>query len=154
MKGNRIEKRREGDSMAKAELKILIGLHRAVNEIDRQTSRLLQPYELTLGQFAVLEALYHKGDMTVGQVQEKILSSSGTIPLILKNLEKRGLILRKQDEEDKRRWILHLTEMGQQLIEEVYPKNEAMIIEQFQEYSEEEKEQFVTLLKKYGEKKR
>ena len=140
--------------MAKAELKILIGLHRAVNEIDRQTSRLLQPYELTLGQFAVLEALYHKGDMTVGQVQEKILSSSGTIPLILKNLEKRGLILRKQDEEDKRRWILHLTEMGQQLIEEVYPKNEAMIIEQFQEYSEEEKEQFVTLLKKYGEKKR
>lgn len=54
-----------------AELKILIGMHRAVNKIDGKTIKIVKQYGLSLGQFAVLEALYHKGDMTVGQVQEK-----------------------------------------------------------------------------------
>lgn len=130
----------------------MIGLHRAVNEIDRKTSRLLQPYQLTLGQFAVLEALYHKGDMSVGEVQEKILSSSGTIPLIIKNLEKRGLLARLKDESDGRRCILQLTELGKELIAEVYPKNEAMILDEFKIYSQGEKTELAALLKKYGEK--
>lgn len=119
------------------------------NAIDRKTSRLLQPYQLTLGQFAVLEALYHKGDMAVGQVQEKILSSSGTIPLIIQNLETRGLLVRLKDEADRRRCILQLTEPGRALIEEVYPQNESMILNEFQIYSEEEKAELTSLLKKY-----
>lgn len=139
--------------MGKAELKIIIGLHRAVNEIDRKTSRLLKPYGLTIGQFAVLEVLYHKGDMTVGEVQEKILSSSGTIPVIIENLEKRKLLFRMKDERDRRRCILRLTEEGKSLIAEIYPINEAMILEEFQIYSEKEKEQLVILLKKYGGQK-
>ena len=137
--------------MAKKELKILIGLHRAVNYIDRQSVRIFSEYQLTMGQFAVLEALYHKGDMTVGQVQEKILSSSGTIPLIVNNLEKRGYLVRKTDSKDKRRCILHITEQGQELIGQVYPRNEARIIELMSGWTEEEKEQLVALLKKFGE---
>ncbi|WP_333651860.1 MarR family winged helix-turn-helix transcriptional regulator [Lacrimispora sp.] len=137
--------------MAKKELKILIGLHRAVNYIDRQSVRIFSEYQLTMGQFAVLEALYHKGDMTVGQVQEKILSSSGTIPLIVNNLEKRGYLVRKTDSNDKRRCILHITEQGQELIGQVYPRNEARIIELMSGWTEEEKEQLAALLKKFGE---
>ena len=51
------------------ELKILIGLHRVSNEIDRRTTRIVKCYGLSMGQFAVLEALFHKGDLTIGQVQ-------------------------------------------------------------------------------------
>ena len=136
--------------MTRTELKILIGLHRTVNEIDRKTGRMLKEYQLTLGQFAVLESLYHKGDMTVGQVQEKILSSTGTIPLIVGNLEKRGLLRKISDEKDKRRCILQLTEEGTALIQRVYPKNEELILKEFEIYSQEEKEIFASLLKKYG----
>lgn len=138
--------------MAKTEMKILIGLHRAVNYIDRQSARIFAEYQLTMGQFAVLEALYHKGDMTVGQVQEKILSSSGTIPLIINNLEKRGYLIRMEDETDKRRCILHITQSGQALMAEVYPRNEARIIELMETWTGEEKEQLAILLKKHGEK--
>lgn len=137
--------------MAKPELKILIGLHRAVNYIDRQSAKLFSGYGLTMGQFAVLEALYHKGDLTVGQVQEKILSSSGTIPLIINNLEKRNLLARLPDPCDKRRCILHITKEGSALLAEVYPQNEAKIIELMKLWSPEEKEQLVYLLKKLGE---
>ncbi len=136
--------------MSKPELKILIGLHRAANAIDRQTARLAAPFGLTLGQFAVLEALYHKGDLTVGQVQQAILSTSGTIPLIVAKLEQQGYVTRTQDEEDRRRWILHLTDEGRELIAEVYPLNETMILRQMDCWSDEEKETLVTLLKRFG----
>ena len=136
--------------MAEPELKILIGLHRTANDIDRKTSRIAASYGLTLGQFAVLEALYHKGPLTVGQVQESILSTSGTIPLIVGNLEQRGYLTRCQDEEDHRRFILHLTGTGRRLIEEVYPQNEEMIIQQMDCWTDEEKETLVSLLKRYG----
>lgn len=137
--------------MSKTEMKILIGLHRAVNYIDRQSAKIFAEYHLTMGQFAVLEVLDHKGDMTVGQVQEKILSSTGTIPLIINNLEKRGYLTRQADSQDKRRCILHITESGSELISQVYPRNETRIIELMDMWTDEEKEQLAFLLKKCGE---
>lgn len=136
--------------MAKPELKILIGLHRAANAIDRQTARIAAAYGLTLGQFAVLEALYHKGDLTVGQVQAAILSTSGTIPLIVGKLEQRGYLTRCEDAGDRRCRVLHLTEAGRRLIAEVYPQNEAMILRQMDCWTDAEKQTLVSLLKRYG----
>ncbi len=130
-----------------AELKILIGMHRAVNKIDGKTIKIVKQYGLSLGQFAVLEALYHKGDMTVGQVQEKILSSSGTIPVIIKNLEKSGYVNHKADECDKRKCMLHITDKGADLIKQVFPENKNMIIESFKNLSYNEKDELLRLLK-------
>lgn len=132
------------------ELKILIGLHRVSNEFHRKTNRIVSSHGLSIGQFAVLEALFHKGDLTVGEVQEKILSTSGTISVILKNLEKRGLLMRLPDPEDKRKCILHITEEGEALIQEVFPENETMILESMAHWTLEEKEELLRLLKKFG----
>jgi MarR family 2-MHQ and catechol resistance regulon transcriptional repressor len=136
--------------MAKPELKILIGLHRTANAIDRKTAKIAAAYGLTLGQFAVLEALYHKGDLSVGEVQEAILSSSGTIPLIVGKLEQQGYLTRSQDEEDHRRWMLHLTETGRKTIAAAYPENEKMILREMDCWTDEEKKILVSLLKRYG----
>lgn len=136
--------------MEKKELKILIGLHRAVNHIDRQSIYIFKKHDLTMGQFAVLEVLYHKGDLTVGQVQEMILSTSGTIPVIVKNLEKREYLTRHADGQDKRRCILHITSKGAVLMKQVYPQNEAKIIEMLDVLNDEEKNDLIILLKKIG----
>ena len=69
-------------------MKILIGLHRNVNTLHKKTSKIAAEYNLTFSQFMDLEALYSKGDMSVGEVRERILSSVGTIPLIVNNLKK------------------------------------------------------------------
>jgi len=135
--------------MAKTELGILIGLHRVANAIDRQTARIAAEHDLTLGQFAVLEALYHKGDLTVGQVQEAILSSSGTIPVIVGNLEKRGYLIRRADEADHRRCILHITDEGRRLVAAVFPENEKMIDEAMSCWTDDEKRQLFGLLRRF-----
>lgn len=128
---------------------ILIKMHRIINQIDRQTAHVAAKYNLTLSQFGVLEALYHIGDLTVGEVKEKILSSDGTIPVVVKNLEKQGLLFRKQDPADKRKSILSLTEQGRALIEKAYPENETMIRKQMSSWTKEEKKQLIVLLKKF-----
>lgn len=134
------------------DLKILIALHRVVNAVDSKTAKLVKAYGLSLGQFAVLEVLYHKGEMTVGQVQKKILSSTGTIPVIIKNLEKRQLISHKKDENDKRKCILSITNKGRDLISEVFPKNKEYIIDYFKTMKESEKKEFLRLMKKLNYK--
>lgn len=136
--------------MADIELKILIGLHRNVNRIDKETSKLVSQHGLTFSQFAVLEALYSKGDMSVGMVRKHILSSMGTIPLIVNNLVKLNYIERLADKKDRRVCILRLTDSGRSLIQEVAPKNRNMIIQQMDVLTEEEKIQLHELMKKLG----
>ena len=60
--------------------------------MDKKTSKIAAEYNLTFSQFMVLEALYSKGDMSVGEVRERILSSVGTIPLIVNNLVKMNYV--------------------------------------------------------------
>lgn len=136
--------------MDNIEMKILIGLHRNINKIDKKTSKIASSYNLTFSQFMVLEALYSKGDMTIGQVREKILSSVGTISLIVNNLEKMNYIMKLPDKNDRRICILHLTKQGYDVISELAPKNADMIRNSMQVLTYEEKENLLYLLKKIG----
>ena len=132
------------------ELKIFIGMSRALNKINRATKKVYTKYGLTSAQFAVLEALYHKGDLSVGEVQDKILSTSGTIPVIVKNLEKEGFLEKRNDDKDKRRFILHITQKGRELMDIVYPENEEIIISMMNIWNKEEQEEILKYMKKFG----
>ncbi|MGN9165364.1 MarR family winged helix-turn-helix transcriptional regulator [Tissierellaceae bacterium HCP3S3_D8] len=136
--------------MSKTQLKIFIGMSRALNKINRTTNKIYKKYGLTSAQFAVLEALYHKGDLSIGEVQDKILSTSGTIPVIVRNLEREGLLVRNQDQTDKRKFILHITERGRELMDVVYPENEAIIISMINIWDKEEQQEILNYMKKFG----
>jgi len=129
-------------------LKIFIGMSRILNKINRVTGKVHQQYGLTTPQFAVLEALYHKGDLSIGDVQEKVLSTGGTMPVIVKNLLREGLITKTQDAKDKRKFILSITNKGQALMDQVYPENEALIISELSTWSEEEQNTMIQLISK------
>eukprot|EP01156_Anaeramoeba_ignava_P006432 Anaeramoba_ignava/a348637_15.p2 GENE.a348637_15~~a348637_15.p2 ORF type:complete len:142 (+),score=9.26 a348637_15:8-433(+) len=134
--------------MNQIQLKSFIAMNRALNMINRNTITIVNKYGISTSQFAVLEALYHKGDLSVGQVQEKVLSTSGTIAVVIKNLEKNNLIYRLQDDNDKRKYILKLSEKGFDLISEVYPENESMILNLMDRLSKEEQSNLLTYMKK------
>jgi hypothetical protein len=52
-------------------LKGVIALARANKKIERETMAFLQEHELTLAQFAVLEVLLHKGELSIKEIIEK-----------------------------------------------------------------------------------
>ena len=128
---------------------ILIGTHRIVKDLDRETTRISAAYGLTFPQFMVLEALLHKDCMTVGEIRDTILSSNGTIPVIINNLEKMEMVQRVKVPEDHRKSLVKLTDKGRALIEQVCPENEKMYKERFSVWTEEEKNELIRLVSLY-----
>ena len=128
---------------------ILIEIHRIVKDLDRETARISASYGLTFPQFMVLEALLHKEGMTVGEIKETILSSNGTIPVIIKNLESMKLVKRISDPSDRRKSNILLTPKGRELIEQICPENDEMFTKRFSVWSSSEKKELIRLISLY-----
>lgn len=131
---------------------VYISMSRVINTLRRENNKLILKHNLTLGQFAVMEALYSKGRLSTGEVMEKILTTSGNIPVIVKNLEKDGFITREQDESDKRRFILDLTDKGKDLMDEIVPENLKFMDELISLWDDDEKEELIILMNKFRRK--
>lgn len=138
--------------MQNENLKILIGLHKNVKELDSRTLAIASKYGLSFSQFMVLEALYSKGKLSISEVRDAILSSVGTISLVVNNLEKMGYVKREADPNDKRICILSLTDSGKSIISEIVPENEEMINNYMEKLDSEEIKTLLDLLKKLGGK--
>src|SRR2546423_5225505 len=70
---------------------------------------------LCLTDFAALEALLHKGPLTISQIQEKVRLASGSMTAAVDRLEKLGLVARKSRPSDRRARVLALTTKGKRL---------------------------------------
>src|SRR5712691_6593734 len=70
---------------------------------------------LCLTDFAALEALLHKGPLTISQIQEKVLLASGSMTAAVDRLEKLGLVVRKASPSDRRARVVELTVEGKRL---------------------------------------
>ncbi|GAB7024832.1 MarR family winged helix-turn-helix transcriptional regulator [Geotalea toluenoxydans] len=128
-------------------------LMRAAESVTVRVNRHMSAADLTISQFGVLEALYHKGPLCQRDLAAKILKSTGNITMVIDNLEKRHLVRRERDSEDRRYLTVYLTDEGETLIAEVFTAVEAAIVKEMSELSEKEQEQLGTLCKKLGLKK-
>ncbi len=129
-------------------LKVFIGISRTTQALHKRAGIIFNKGGLTSAQFAVLEALYHKGDLTINEIIESILSTSGNMTVVINNLEKEALIERLPNPRDKRSCIIHITMVGRQKIEEIFPKHVKDLEDCFVGLNEEEKEILVHLLRK------
>lgn len=131
-------------------LRLFITLRRAHQSVARQNLRFMSRYHLTETQFAVLEMLYHKGELCIQDVVDKLLSTSGNVTVVIQNLVKEGYVVRVSDLHDRRRYLLSLTEKGYNLIEKIFPEYLAFLSERMGGLSSSEKIQLSNLLKKIG----
>jgi MarR family transcriptional regulator, 2-MHQ and catechol-resistance regulon repressor len=104
--------------------------------------------ELTVSQFAILEALYHLGPMSQKELAAKILKSPGNITTIINNLEKSELVIRKVNNEDKRYYTIQLTDKGRLIIERIFPIHADAILKRFSILTESEQQTLGKLLRK------
>jgi MarR family transcriptional regulator, 2-MHQ and catechol-resistance regulon repressor len=106
-------------------LKLWVVLARAYDAVGRHSAADIARHDLTTGEFGILEALYHKGPMLLGEVQRRILVSSGGITYLVDRLEKRGLVERRECAEDRRARYAALTPAGEELIARIFPAHAA-----------------------------
>ena len=127
-----------------------IKLTRCTNSLFARLSERNTLGSLTPSQFAVLEALYHLGSLTQGEVSQKVLKSGSNITTVIDNLERLGLVLRQRDTQDRRVIHIHLTGAGAARLEEVFPGHLAALVEEFSVLSASEQETLAELCKKLG----
>src|ERR1700688_3124671 len=88
---------------------VLSRCHRALNQI---AERSIEEAGLCLTDFAALEALLHKGPLTITQIQSKVPLALGSMTAAVDRLEKKGLIMRTPASGDRRVKVLKLTQEG------------------------------------------
>ena len=91
----------------------------------------LKDHHLTISQFAALEALYHCGQLCLGDLAGKLMRSEGSITSVVDGLEKKKLLRREQGADDKRFVNVQLTEEGTTLMNRILPDHVKLITRRF-----------------------
>lgn len=125
-------------------------LMRAAESVTSRVQGSMSECNLTISQFGVLEALYHKGPLCQRDIAVKILKSTGNITMVIDNLEKRGLVRRERDTDDRRYLTVHLTQEGLAVIAPAFAKVEAAICAELTILSRQEQDMLGQLCKKLG----
>lgn len=127
-----------------------IKMTRATESVIHQVNRKLSHLNLTISQFGVLEAIYHLGPMHQNKLADKILKSTGNMTMVIDNLQKRGLVSRDRDPDDRRCILVSLTAEGQTLIADYFHNHVELVVEAFKSLSESEQKTLSALLKQVG----
>ena len=131
-------------------LKLYTIMMRASNTVTERLHHHLSDHNLTISQFGVMEALYHLGAMCQKDIGLKILKTSGNITLVIDNLEKRKLVKRKPNPDDRRKIMVELTQSGASLVKKIFPDHSTMAESIFNVLTSREQDELAKLLKKLG----
>ena len=103
--------------------KIWIVLARCQRALAIEVERGIADLGLCLSDFMVLEALLHKGPLTISEIQAKVLLASGSMTAAVDRVESMGLVIRKTTAQDRRARLLELTPKGRRMIERAYQEH-------------------------------
>lgn len=133
-----------------AALSAYVKLMRAAESVSARIHVHLNEAGLSISQFGVLEALHHLGPQSQADLAKKILKSTGNITMVIDNLEKRGLVTRERDPEDRRYYSIRLTPRGQTLIGSIFPRHASGIVTEMKVLTRKEQETLGNLCRKLG----
>ncbi len=130
---------------------VFLVLWKAARAVESYAEKSITDLEMCGSDFAVLEALLHKGPLPVNEIGKKILLTSGSITVAIDRLEKKVLVERRTHGTDRRARIVHLTKEGRKLITRTYAEH-AADMEKLAAASltRAERRTLISLLKKIG----
>jgi MarR family 2-MHQ and catechol resistance regulon transcriptional repressor len=140
----------EVDADTAAALKLWVVLSRAQAAVAGHVAADVQRHGLTLTEFAILEALYHRGAMLLGEVQRRILVSSGGITFLVDRLVAKGLVERLACPSDRRARYAALTPDGDALLARIFPGHAEAIRRAVSSLAPDEQRHAVDLLRRLG----
>jgi MarR family 2-MHQ and catechol resistance regulon transcriptional repressor len=138
------------DGILGTSLKLWIVLARAYESMAKHVAADVAQHGLTIPEFGVLEVLYHKGPQLQGEVQKRVLVSSGGTTFLIDRLVARGLVERQECAEDRRARYAVLTPEGAALMAEIFPIHAARIARAVSGLSAPEQKLLTGMLKQLG----
>ncbi|MES2124715.1 MAG: MarR family transcriptional regulator [Gemmatimonadota bacterium] len=131
-------------------LKLWVILARSYQAIAARAEAHTREHDLTLAEFGVLEALLHSGPTLLGELQKRLLVSSGGVTWLVDRLERRGFVERTACPTDRRARYARLTDTGRRFITKLFPEHAEVIRNACAGLSSAEQRELATLLRTLG----
>jgi MarR family transcriptional regulator, organic hydroperoxide resistance regulator len=94
-----------------------------------QTQKILDEENITIAHWIYLRVLAERGELNQLELSKRVGMASTTAVPALDSMEKRGLLKRRRDPKDRRKYYVVLTEKGRRLVDKLLPKIGNMIVE-------------------------
>ncbi len=114
--------------------------------LNRRLQDKLDPFGLTPFHWEVLDCLWQEDGIPTSTLTKKLQQLGGTLTGVLDGMEKRGLLYRERDKDDRRIYRIWLTDAGKQLKDVVPPIVLKLKEETFECFSEQEFLMFSNLI--------
>lgn len=134
------------------DLKTIVALFRATDSFSKAIQKDVKQYGLNVTEFGVLEALYHKGKMTIKSLLEKVLITNSTMSYVIDQLIKKSYIKKTKSNLDGRSYFLELTKDGQALMDSAFNQHRDNMHSIIEVLTPEEEELLREWLKKIGKR--
>src|SRR5207247_6266703 len=99
---------------------VFLVLWKAARAVQACAEKSISELEMCGSDFAVLEALLHKGPLPVNEIGKKVLLTSGSITVAIDRLETKGFVERRAHGADRRAKIVHMTKEGRKVVTRGY----------------------------------
>ena len=114
---------------------------RKVDYIIRIKGReILNDFNITSPLFTALQILINNGNMTIGELSQKMSLACSTITDLVGRMEKTDLVIRKKDTEDKRVVRVEVLPKGFDILEKVLDKRRKFLELKLSNFDKEQKE--------------
>lgn len=134
------------------DLKTIISLFRATDAFSKAIQRDVKAYGLNVTEFGIMEALYHKKQMSIKELLEKVLITNSTMSYVIEQLIKKDFIKKQQSQTDRRSYLLTLSNHGYTLMDSAFKLHKKHMRSILDVLSEEEEQALRAMLKKIGKR--
>lgn len=122
---------------------------RYISVLLKQKGReILSDYTITPPQFDALQWLHEFGDMTIGELSNKMYLAHSTMTVLIDRMEKAELVKRVKDEHDRRVVQIHILPLGEKIIQDVIQQRQAYLKQLMEHFEEDEETELLRLLSK------
>jgi MarR family 2-MHQ and catechol resistance regulon transcriptional repressor len=126
-------------------------LWKASRAVETHASRNVASLDMGLSDFGVLEALLHKGPLSIKDLGAKVLLTSGSITTAVDRLEAKGMVERLNDKQDRRSRIVRLTVTGRKVIKKAFAGHKLAMEGAVSGLDPKDRAQLIELLRQLGQ---
>lgn len=127
---------------------ILVALRRVIRAVDQHSRKLVQSYGLTGPQALLLNEVVRAGELSAGELAERMSLSHATVTDIVTRLESRHLLDRRRDDRDRRRVLVRPTDEGERIHRQSVPLLQESFVRRLNELEEWERSQLLASLQR------
>ena len=122
---------------------------KASKELKNKLDKALKPYDITAAQFSVIIQIHLSNrPITAAQIAQRLGSDRPTISGIINRLEKKNIVLKVNNPDDKRSSHLEIYKEANMLVDTIKTISDNLTIDIFSIYSKEEAKQLKEMILK------